>query len=149
MAKKKEKEPIYAIRVYCKKCGKMTMESARLTHKQLLVNWDDAVFKACSIYCLDCMTKPPVINDLKIMNYALNKVTPAPTHGQALEWLRRKNVYTSFYVEKCAETGKDTWAFQYFDRDLNLIATDSGINITNYNKCVELAIMFATKFLVR
>jgi hypothetical protein len=86
MAKKKEKEPIYAIRVYCKKCGKMTMESARLTHKQLLVNWDDAVFKACSIYCLDCMTKPPVINDLKIMNYALNKeleprfVLPKPNY---------------------------------------------------------------------
>lgn len=87
--------------------------------------------------------------ELVTSDYKAMWVTPAPTHGQALEWLRRKNVYTSFYVEKCAETGKDTWAFQYFDRDLNLIATDSGINITNYNKCVELAIMFATKFLVR
>ena len=86
MAKKKEKEPIYAIRVYCKKCGKMLMESVRLTHKQLLANWDDAVFKACSIYCMDCKTKPPVINDLKIVNYALKKefephyVLPKPNY---------------------------------------------------------------------
>lgn len=84
-----------------------------------------------------------------ISEYKAMWVTPAPTHGQALEWLRQRNVYTSMYVEKCAESGKDTWAFQYYDRDLNLIATDSGINITNYNKCVELAIAFAVKFLLR
>ena len=83
---KKTNEPIYAIRVYCKKCGKLNMESLRITHKQLLVNWDDAVFKACSVYCTDCGTKPPVVNDLKIMNYALNKeleprfVLPKPNY---------------------------------------------------------------------
>lgn len=87
MSNKKQKEPIYAIRVYCKKCGKMLMESVRITHKQLLANWDDAVFKACSIYCMDCKTKPPVINDLKIYNYALKKeleprfVLPKPDYN--------------------------------------------------------------------
>lgn len=87
MGKKKVREPIYSIRVYCKKCGKMVMESVRLTHKQLLVNWDDAVFKACGIYCTDCKTKPPVINDLRIMNYALDKelephyVLPKPDYN--------------------------------------------------------------------
>ena len=87
--------------------------------------------------------------ELVISDYKAIWVTPAPTQGQALEWLRKRNVYTSFYVEKSEESGKNTWAFEFFDRNLEMIATDSGINITNYNKCVELAIMFATKFLVR
>lgn len=69
MAKKKEKEPIYSIMVYCGKCDKFLMESLRITRKQLIANWDDAVFKACSIYCTDCHTKPPTINRLMIHNY--------------------------------------------------------------------------------
>ena len=73
MSKQKVKEPIYAIRAYCRKCGKFIMESKRVTKKQLIASWDDAVFKACGIYCMDCKTKPPVINDLRIYNYALNK----------------------------------------------------------------------------
>ena len=87
MAKKKTKEPIYAIRVYCPQCGKFLMESLRITHKQLIANWDDAVFKACSAYCTDCGTKPPTINTLKIMNYGTGKeldprfVLPKPDYN--------------------------------------------------------------------
>jgi len=74
MAKKKrETEPLFAIRVYCGKCDKFLMESLRVTRKQLICSWDDAVFKACSIYCDDCGTKPPAINKLMVYNYGTRK----------------------------------------------------------------------------
>lgn len=79
--------------------------------------------------------------------YAAFWVTPAPTYGQALEWLRSKNVYTSFYVDK-DETGKPTWQFSFYDKKLNLLADDCGITITDFYKCMEFAIIYAVKFLV-
>ena len=81
-------------------------------------------------------------------DYAAFWVTPAPTYGQALQWLRDKNVYTSLYVDK-DESDKLTWQFSFYDKDLNLLADDCGLSITNYNKCVELAIVYAAKFLIR
>ena len=74
MGKKvKDGMPLFAIRVYCGKCNKFLMESLRITHKQLVCSWDDAVFKACSIYCTDCGTKPPALNKLMIYNYGTGK----------------------------------------------------------------------------
>ncbi len=91
----KIKEPIYAIEVYCTKCGQHLMESLRITHKQLLVNWDDAVFKACNICCEKCGTVPPAINRLMIRNYATKTeleprfVLPKPNYDM-IEDARRK-----------------------------------------------------------
>lgn len=85
---------------------------------------------------------------LLVSEYKAIWVTPAPTHGQALEWLRQHNVFTSFYVEENPDTHKNTWAFQYYDKNLDVIATDSGLSITDYTKCVDLAIAFAAKFLL-
>lgn len=91
----KTKEPIYAIEVYCTKCGQHLMESLRITRKQLLVNWDDAVFKACSICCEKCGAVPPVINRLMIRNYATKTeleprfVLPKPNYDM-VEDARRK-----------------------------------------------------------
>ena len=84
---------------------------------------------------------------LLVSTYAAFWVTPAPTYGQALEWLRSKNVYASFYVDK-DENNKATWQFAFYDKYLNLLADDCGISITDYNKCVELAIVYAAKFLI-
>lgn len=82
----KETKPLFAIRAYCLKCGDFLMESERVTKKQLIHSWDNAVFKACSITCEKCGTKPPCINDLMIYNYGTKKelkpewVLPKPNY---------------------------------------------------------------------
>lgn len=85
---------------------------------------------------------------LAISDYKAHWLTPAPTQGQALEWLRQHNIYTSIYVEK-NEEGKNMWQFEFYDKSLNILATDSGLSITDYNKCVDLAIGYAVKFLMK
>ena len=87
--------------------------------------------------------------NLVVSDYKALWVIPAPTHGQALEWLRQHNVYTSIYVERDSESGKPTWQFEFYDKKLNLLATDSGLCITDYNKCVDFAIGFAARFLLK
>ena len=82
----KDTKPLFAIRAYCLKCGSFLMESSRVTKKQLIASWDNAVFKACSITCDKCNTTPPCINDLTIYNYGTKKelkpeyVLPKPNY---------------------------------------------------------------------
>lgn len=52
--KKNQQEPCFVILAYCTDCGKLLMESAHMTRKQLLANWDSAVLNAPSILCTDC-----------------------------------------------------------------------------------------------
>lgn len=89
-------------------------------------------------------------NDVGVLimsTYAAFWVTPAPTYGQALQWLRDENIYTSFYVDKDG-SGKLTWQFSFYDKELNLLADDCGVTVTDYYKCMELAIVYAAKFLI-
>lgn len=87
--------------------------------------------------------------NLVVSDYKAIWVNPAPTQGQALEWLRRHNIYTSLYVEQDSDTGKPTWQFEFFDKNMNMLATDSGLCITDFTKCVDFAIGYAAKFLVK
>ena len=87
--------------------------------------------------------------DLVVSDYKAIWVTPAPTQGQALEWLRRHNVFTSFYVQHDSELNKPTWQFEFYDRDMNVLATDSGLCVTDYGKCVDFAISYAVRFLIK
>ena len=84
---------------------------------------------------------------LIMSTYAAFWVIPAPTYGQALQWLRDENIYASFYVDK-DESGKPTWQFAFYDKELNLLADDCGVTVTDYYKCMELAIVYAVKFLI-
>lgn len=94
----KETKPLFAIRAYCLKCGKFLMESERVTKRQLIASWDNAVFKACSIHCEDCHTKPPCINDLMIYNYGTKKelkpewVLPKPNFDMQKDALDRLGI---------------------------------------------------------
>lgn len=87
--------------------------------------------------------------ELVVSDYKALWVNPAPTQGQALEWLRQHNIYTSLYVEQDSESGKPTWQFEFYDKKLNLLATDSGLCITDYGKCVDFAISYAVRFLIK
>lgn len=85
---------------------------------------------------------------LMVSDYKAHWLNPAPTQGQAIEWLRQHNIFTSIYAEK-NEEGKRMWQFEFYDRNLNVLATDSGLSITDYNKCIDLAIGYAAKFLIK
>lgn len=68
------KEGQLAIRAYCSKCGKLLMESRRLTKKQLHSVWDRSVIQAVQFKCADCGTKFPNFEiDLRIVNLKINK----------------------------------------------------------------------------
>jgi len=54
--KKKKVDKCFVVRAYCTDCGKMIMESAHMTKKELMVNWDQAVLDAPGIIC-DCAPK--------------------------------------------------------------------------------------------
>lgn len=68
---KNKQEKVFTIRAYCSKCKKLLLESHKLTRRELMVNWDDAVIKAANIECKDCDHKVPNFYiDLKIYNSA-------------------------------------------------------------------------------
>lgn len=55
------------VRAYCTKCGRLLMESNRLTKKQLINLWDRIVIGAVGIKCKDCNTKFPNFDlDLRV-----------------------------------------------------------------------------------
>lgn len=65
---------LLTIRAYCSKCHKLLLESKSLTKRELMVNWDDAVYKATMFRCDNCKTKFPNFNtDLKIYHAGLKR----------------------------------------------------------------------------
>lgn len=84
--KKKKVEKCFVIRAYCSDCGKMLMESAHMTKRELMVNWDQAVIDAAGIVCADCAPRrcPNFHIDLKILHlgtgveYAPDQLLPKP-----------------------------------------------------------------------
>lgn len=93
--KSKDIQRLFTIKAYCHSCGKMLMESNPMTRREMLVNWDDAVFKALNIECKDCGNKFPNFNlDLKIhdkrrkTDYPIEAFIPKPK--EAVEELMKK-----------------------------------------------------------
>jgi hypothetical protein len=87
---------------------------------------------------------------LIVSDYKALWLTPAPTLGQAVEWLRQRNVCVSLTVGS-ADDGDDdrqTWKVRFYDRNLNILASMNGLNITDYNKSIELAVNYAARFIL-
>ena len=65
---------LFTIRAYCSKCHKLLMESANMSKRELLINWDEGVIGAAGIECKDCELKVPNFNiDLRIYNSATKR----------------------------------------------------------------------------
>lgn len=73
--KKIKVDKCFVVRAYCTDCGKMLMESAHMTKRELMINWDQAVLDAPGIVCQDCAPKrcPNFHIKLKIYHIALDK----------------------------------------------------------------------------
>lgn len=65
------------VRAYCTKCGKLLMESVRMSKKQLISMWDRTVLGAVHIKCEDCELKFPNFNiELRIYNAKIHEEFP-------------------------------------------------------------------------